>query len=247
MPEPANPPEAAEPTAGGSAAPLSPTPRTKLRRYPERGRTERSELYHILDAGLFCHLGVVDQVGPRVIPTLYGRVGDTVYIHGSPASATLRAAQGEAPVCLTVTLIQGLVLARSVFHHSMNFRCAMVYGHLRVVTDPDERLAGLRAAAEQLVPGRWAAARAPSREELARTAIFALSLNEASVKIREGGPHDADEDLALEVWAGVLPLESRWGVPEPDSSLTHGISVPEHISRLAGRAAFEPRAERRES
>ena len=120
----------------------------------------------------------------------------------------------------------------------------MVYGHARIVTDPDERLAGLRACAEQLVPGRWAAARRPSREELARTAVLTLSLNEASVKVRQGGPHDADDDLDLDVWAGVLPLQSRWGEPQPDSSLKPGVSVPDHIGRLVGRPAFEPRARR---
>jgi nitroimidazol reductase NimA-like FMN-containing flavoprotein (pyridoxamine 5'-phosphate oxidase superfamily) len=221
--------------------PLSATQRTKLRRYPERGRTERGELYAILDGGLFCHLGVVDEVGPRVIPTLYGRIGDTLYIHGSPAGTTLRAAQRDLPVCVTVTLVDALVLARSVFHHSADFRCAMVFGPLQLVTDPDERLAGLRACAEQLVPGRWAAARKPSREELARTAVFSLSLAEASVKVREGGPHDLEEDLALDVWAGVLPLESRWGAPEADPSVRPGVAVPDHISRLVGRPAFEPR------
>jgi len=224
-----------------SNAPLSSTPRTKLRRYPERGRSDRSELYDILDAGLFCHLGVVDESGPRVIPTLYGRVGNNLYFHGSPASTTLCAAQGALPVCVTVTLVQGLVLARSVFHHSMNFRCAMVFGHARLVTDPDERLAGLKACAEQLVPGRWAAARYPSQQELARTAVFALSLDEASAKVRQGGPHDADEDLDLDVWAGVLPLHSRWGEPEPDPSLKPGIPVPDHIGRLVGHPVFVAR------
>jgi len=223
--------------------PLSPTPRTRLRRYPERGRSEREELYEILDAGLFCHLGVSEEAGPRVIPTLYGRVEDTLYIHGSPASTTLRAAQRELPICVTVTLVQGLVLARSVFHHSANFRCAMVFGRARLVADPEERIAGLRACAEQLVPGRWGVARTPSREELARTAVIALSLAEASVKIREGGPHDDDDDLKLDVWAGVLPLESRWGTPESDASVRSGTPVPQHVERLVGREAFQPRGD----
>jgi len=224
-----------------SEAPLSATERTTLHRYPERGRTDRSELYRILDAGLFCHLGVVDEEGPRVIPTLYGRVGDTVYIHGAHASTTLRASQGERPVCLTVTLVDALVLARSVFHHSMNFRCAMVYGRLRLVTDPDERLAGLRAAADQLIPGRWGPARTPSQSELAGTAVLALSLAEASVKVREGGPHDRESDLERDVWAGVLPLDARWGMPEPDPALREGVAVSDHVARLVGRPAFQPR------
>jgi len=231
-----------DPTASSSE--LSPTQRTRLRRYPERGRTERAVLYEILDAGLFCHLGVTEDAGPRVIPTLYGRIDDTLYIHGSPASTTLRAAQRELPVCITVTLVQGLVLARSVFHHSANFRCAMVFGRARVVTDPEERIAGLRACAEQLVPGRWGAARTPSREELARTAVIAVSLAEASVKVREGGPHDDDDDLKLDVWAGVLPLESRWGAPEPDPGLQPGTPVAAHIERLVGRDAFDRRDKR---
>jgi hypothetical protein len=138
-------------------------------------------------------------------------------------------------------LVEGLVLARSVFHHSANFRCAMVFGSARLVTDPDERLAGLRACAEQLVPGRWGVARTPSREELAKTAVIALSLDEASVKVRRGGPHDADDDLKLDVWAGVLPLESRWGAPQPDAGLRSDLPVPSHLERLVGRPAFEPR------
>jgi len=229
--------------AEDASPPLSSTSRTRLRRYPERGRQERSELYQILDAGLFCHLGVVDDVGPRVIPTLYGRVGDRLYIHGSPASTTLRAAQRGIPVCVTVTLVEGLVLARSVFHHSANFRCAMVFGQAQLVTDPNERVAGLRACAEQLVPGRWTAARTPSREELAKTAVFALSLDEASVKVRQGGPLDGEEDLKLEVWAGVLPVVSHWGTPQPAPGLRPGIPVPTHVERLVGRPTFESRRE----
>lgn len=221
--------------------PLSSTKRTTLRRYPERGRTERAELYQILDAGLFCHLGVMDETGPRVIPTLYGRIDDQLYIHGAHASTTLKSGRGDTPVCLTVTLVDALILARSVFHHSMNFRCAMVYGNLRTVTDAEELLAGLKACADQLVPGRWGVARVPSPQELAGTAVLALSLAEASVKVRTGGPNDAEGDIDPNVWAGVLPLDSRWGTPEPHASVASGTPVPDHIGALAGRPAFAPR------
>ncbi|MBB4701702.1 pyridoxamine 5'-phosphate oxidase family protein [Sphaerisporangium siamense] len=209
---------------------LSTTARTTLNRSKARGRTDRSELYAVLDAGLICHLGVVVDGSPRVIPTGYGRIGDTLYLHGSTGAASLRTAAEPGEVCVTVTHVDGLVLARSVFHHSVNYRSAMIFGAARAVEDEDERLAALRAITEQLAPGQWDAVRGPSRKDLAATAVLAVALAEASVKTRQGPPGDEEEDYALPVWAGVLPLRTTWGEPVPDPALRAGIPVPPHIS-----------------
>ncbi|SEH02478.1 hypothetical protein SAMN05444920_12716 [Nonomuraea solani] len=207
---------------------LSTTPRTTLGREKHRGSTDRSDLHEVLDTGLICHLGVVVNGHPMVIPTGYGRVGETLYLHGSTGASSLRAG-GDGEVCVTVTHLDGIVLARSIFHHSVNYRSAIIYGRARLVTDPDERMEGLRALSEQLAPGQWDYVRRPSRKELAATAVLALSLEEASVKIRRGEPKDEEEDYALPVWAGVLPLVTSWGEPEPDSVLPEGIDAPVHI------------------
>ncbi|MFF0247789.1 pyridoxamine 5'-phosphate oxidase family protein [Streptosporangium sandarakinum] len=210
---------------------LSTTPRTRPGRMKERARTGREDLYAVLDAGLICHLGVVRSDGtPTVLPTCYGRIDDTLYLHGSTGSPSLL---GEGEVCVTVTHLDGIVLARSVFNHSVNYRSAMVYGRPRVVTDPEERLAGLRAITERLAPGQWDAVRLPTRKELAATAVVALSLAEASVKVRQGPPGDEEEDYALPVWAGVLPLRASWGEPESDPALPAGVDVPGHIASRA--------------
>ncbi|MBN6053664.1 pyridoxamine 5'-phosphate oxidase family protein [Nonomuraea sp. RK-328] len=211
-----------------SRTPLSATPRTRLGRSKERGSDDRDDLYEVLDTGLICHLGVVADGCPMVVPTGYGRDGDTLYLHGSTGSRSVRAAQ-EADVCVTVTHLDGIVLARSVFHHSVNYRSAMIYGRARLVTDEEERLTGLRVLTERLAPGQWDYARRPNRKELAATAVLALSLDEASVKLRRGAPVDEDEDYGLPVWAGVLPLVTRWGAPVPDPALPEGIDVPVHI------------------
>jgi uncharacterized protein len=216
---------------------LSATERTRLRRHSERGKTEYAELLAVLDAGMICHLGVVLGGAPLVLPTAYGRIGDTLYLHGSSANRSLHAADGNE-VCVTVTHVDGLVCARSVFSHSVNYRCAVVFGTARIVTDEAERLAGLRAVTEQLIPGRWDVVRAPTRKELAATSVLAVSLNEASVKVRTGPPGDEPEDLDLPVWAGVVPMTVSFGEPEPDPALQPGISTPDHIRAraAAGRA-----------
>jgi nitroimidazol reductase NimA-like FMN-containing flavoprotein (pyridoxamine 5'-phosphate oxidase superfamily) len=209
---------------------LSSTPRTTLGRSKERGRTDPAELHAVLDAGLICHLGIVIGGSPRVVPTGYGRIGDTLYLHGSTGATSLRAA-GE--VCVTVTHLDAIVLARSAFHHSVNYRSAMIYGTARLVEDAGERLAALRAITEQLAPGQWDAVRHPDAKELAATAVLALSLSEASVKVRQGPPVDDEEDYALPVWAGVLPLRVSWGTPESDPALPPGTPVPAHIAERA--------------
>jgi uncharacterized protein len=210
------------------AAPLSATDRTRLRRHRERGRAGRADLYAVLDAGLICHLGVLAGGAPRVLPTTYARSGDTLYLHGSSANAGFGAADG-AQVCVTVTHLDGLVLARSVFNHSVNYRSAMVFGRAEIVRDEAERMAALRAIVEHLLPGRWAAARKPTAREMAATSVLSLPLAEASVKIRAGGPADDPGDMELGVWAGVLPAETTFGPPEPDPSLRPGIALPAHI------------------
>ncbi|MFC4008124.1 pyridoxamine 5'-phosphate oxidase family protein [Nonomuraea purpurea] len=207
---------------------LSTTARTTLGREKQRGSTDRNDLYEVLDTGLICHLGVVVNGHPMVVPTGYGRIGETLYLHGSTGATSLRAGDG-AQICVTVTHLDGVVLARSIFHHSVNYRSAVIYGQARLVDDPDERMAGLRALSEQLAPGQWDYVRRPSRKELAATSVLALSLEEASVKIRRGGPKDEEEDYDLPVWAGVLPLVTTWGEPEPDSVLQEGIGAPVHI------------------
>jgi uncharacterized protein len=207
---------------------LSSTPRTELGRHRERGRTERDDLYAVLDAGLICHLGVIVDGAPRVLPTGYGRLGDLLYLHGSSANSSIMAGNGQE-VCVTVTHLDGLVCARSVFNHSMNYRSAVVFGVARLVTDPEEKLLALRTITEHLVPGQWSYVRQPSKKELAATSALALPLTEASVKIRSGGPSDEPEDYELDLWAGVVPVTSRFGEPEPDSVLRPGIDTPAHI------------------
>ncbi len=211
--------------------PLSATERTKLGRLAERGQTDRAALHAVLDAGLICHLGVVIDGTPVVLPTGYGRIGETLYLHGSSANRSLLSAAG-AEICVTVTLVDGLVCARSVFHNSMNYRSAVIYGTARLVTGEAERLAAIRAITEHLIPGRWENSRQPSRKELAATAVLALPLEEASVKQRTGGPKDDEPDYALDVWAGVVPVSLTAGPARPDPGLRAGISVPDHIEAL---------------
>lgn len=212
-------------------APLSPTPRSTVRRGAIRARTERAELYAVLDAGLICHLGVVLDGAPVVLPTAYGRVDDTLYLHGSTGSASLRAAMSGSPVSAAVTLVDGVVHARSVFHFSMNYRSAVVHGTARAVTDAEERLRGLRAVTEQVTPGSWSYARQPNRRELAATAVLALDLAEASVKVRTGPPVDDEADVRdrPDVWAGVVPLWLVAGDPQPSPTVPAGTPVPTHL------------------
>jgi uncharacterized protein len=214
---------------------LSGTPRTRLNRMQEEGRADRADLHAVLRAGFIAHLGVPAAHGLMVVPTVYGFDDDLVYVHGSVASQTLAA---EAEYCLTVTIVDGLVLARSVFEHSVNYRCAMIYAVPRIVIDADEKLAGLRLVSEHLAPGQWDYARQPSRKELAATRLLAMSLAEASVKISAGGPDGgASPDAALGLWAGELPLDTRWRAPVPDAGLPADIAPPAHIARRAGNEA----------
>jgi uncharacterized protein len=195
------------------------TARTKVRRHPERGAYDRDTIDAILDEALICHLGFVVDGQPYVIPTIHARDGDTLYIHGSPGSRMLRTVKEGVDVCVTATLLDGLVLARSVYHHSMNYRSAVVLGRAREITDPDEKLRAMECVVEHVVRGRWADARQPNEGELKATTILALSLDEASAKIRTGPPLDDEDDLAFPTWAGVVPLRLEPGTPIPDGNV----------------------------
>ena len=205
---------------------LSTTERTRINRGKAKARTDRSELYDLLDEGLVCHLGVVVDGSPRVLPTGYGRIDDTLYLHGSTGARSLLV---QDEVCVTVTLLDGIVMARSGFHHSMNHRSAMVFGTPRPVTDEQERWDGLRAITEQLAPGQWDAVRPPSAKEMAATRVLALSLEEASVKVRTGPPNDEESGHATPVWAGVQPVRTVFDPPITDPALIHDLPAPEHV------------------
>jgi uncharacterized protein len=208
-----------------------PSERVRLRRKRERGSYDRSVIDAILDEALIAHLGIVDADGqPFVIPTLHARSGDLVYCHGSTASRTLRALAAGAPACLTVSLIDGLVLARSAMHHSANYRSAMLVGRATLVEDPAEKRTALRAVVEHIVPGRWDDVRAPTENELKATSVLAIAIDEASAKVRSGGPLDDEEDYALPAWAGVIPLNSQACTPEPDPRLRPGIATPPYVT-----------------
>lgn len=207
----------------------APSERTRVRRAPARGAYERETVEAILDDGFVCHLGFADDDQPVVIPTLYARIGEHVYIHGSSASRAMRTARAGLPVCLTVTLVDGLVLARSVFHHSINYRSVVVFGAAEQVEGADEKLRALEAFTEALVRGRWADARTPNRKELKATMVLRLALDEASAKVRSGPPLDDDEDYARDTWAGVVPLALQRGEPLEDPRLRAGIALPEYL------------------
>ncbi|WP_062993323.1 pyridoxamine 5'-phosphate oxidase family protein [Nocardia anaemiae] len=212
-----------------SRPPLSPTPRTTLTRSKERGRTDRDELDAVLDAGLVCHLGVVLDDSPVVLPTVYGRDGDTLYLHGSTGAGNLRAAL-TGDISIAVTLVDGIVYARSAMHFSANFRSAVVRGRAVELTDPDERMHALRVIVEHSAPGAWDRVRQPNKREMAATMVLALDLTEASVKVRTGGPKDDTADIETGgVWAGVLPLRQVWDPPIPSADLEPGIEIPQDV------------------
>ena len=218
-------------SSGGGAAPGTFSDRVRLRRRRDRGSHERETIDAILDEALVAHLGIVEDGQPLVLPTLHARDGDVVYCHGSVASRTIRAMATGAPVCLTVSLIDGLVLARSAMHHSANYRSVVLLGRARLVEDRDEVLAGFEAIVERLVPGRWSDVRAPTEKELKATALVALGIEEASAKVRTGPPLDDEPDYALPAWAGVIPLSLHAGEPVPDPRLAEGIAAPDYARR----------------
>ncbi len=208
-----------------------PTPHTTLKRLPQRGAYERQAVYAILDEAFICHVGFVVDGQPFVIPTGFARIGDELYLHGSAASRMLRTLSGAVPVCVTVTLVDGLVLARSAFHHSINYRSVVILGQAALVEDLEHKHRALEAFTEHVIPGRWAEVREPNEQELKATSVLALPLAEASAKIRTGGPKDDEEDYALPVWSGVLPLLTVTGAPQADEYTPAATPVPAHVSQ----------------
>jgi uncharacterized protein len=220
--------------------------RTELHRIPDRGSHDRETINQILDAGFLASVGFCMEGQPFVIPTLYGRDGERLYLHGSAASRMLRELQTGIPTCVTVTLVDGLVLSRSAFDHSMNYRSVVAFGTARKVADPEQKIKSLRVISEHVIAGRWADVRGPSDKELKATTVLEFSIEEASSKVRSGPPLDDESDYGLAVWAGVLPLETTSRPPVPDDRLVEGVTLPEYVrrfdARLNGRAAIRPTA-----
>ena len=206
-----------------------------MKRLPKRGAYDRETVFRILDEAFVCHVGFVADGQPYVIPTNYGRVGEILYLHGSAASRMLRTLSEGIPVCVTATLIDGLVLARSAFHHSVNYRSVVVLGTARLVEDPAEKMEALRLFTEHIMKGRWDEIRQPTQQELKATTVLAVPLQEVSAKVRTGGPVDDDEDYELPIWAGVLPLPVLPGAPIADSRLKAGIPAPENVTKYSRR------------
>jgi nitroimidazol reductase NimA-like FMN-containing flavoprotein (pyridoxamine 5'-phosphate oxidase superfamily) len=206
-----------------------PSDRTRVRRVPQRGAYERETIEAILDETLISHVGFVHEGQPVVIPTLHARLGDRLYLHGSAASRMLRTLEKGVPVCVTATLVDGIVLARSAFHHSVNYRSVVVFGTATLIEPGDETAKALELFTEKLVPGRWADVRPPTRQELKGTKVLSLPLDEASAKVRTGPPIDDDEDYDLPVWAGVLPLATQVAEPQPDPRLDPAIETPGYV------------------
>ena len=205
------------------------TKRTRVRRLPKRGAYDRETINSVLDEAFVCHVGFVIDGQPYVIPTGYARIGDDLYIHGSSASRMLRSLAEGVQVCVTVTLVDGLVLARSAFHHSMNYRSVVILGKATLVDEPEEKNRAMEALTEHIVPGRWKDVRWPTELELKATSVLKVPIEEASAKIRTGGPVDDEEDYTIDIWAGVLPLELVSGQPIEDERLTQEIELPKYI------------------
>ena len=211
----------------------TPTTRTRVVREPHRAVYDRETVYRILDEGFICHVGFVVEGQPFVIPTGYGRSGDNLYIHGSAASRMLRNLDQGIPVCITVTLLDGLVLARSMFNHSMNYRSVVILGTATVVQDPAGKLAALRAVSEHILPGRWDESRQPNDKELKATFALKIPIDEFSAKVRQGPPIDDEEDYSFRTWAGVVPLETVAGTPIPDERCAADIPIPGYAAAYA--------------
>src|ERR1700737_3649537 len=211
------------------------TKRSELRRIPGRGSHDWETIHHILDAGFLASVGFCVDGQPFVIPTLYGRDGEKLLLHGSAASRMLRQLETGPPTCVTVTLVDGLVLARSAFDHSMNYRSVVAFGSARKIADPVQKIKSLRVISEHIIAGRWADIREPSEKELKATTVLEFSLEEASSKVRTGPPLDDESDYGLPVWAGVLPLEMKPRPPIPDDKLIKGVTLPDYVRRYDAR------------
>jgi uncharacterized protein len=206
--------------------PYTPTPRTRLVREADRAVYDREAAYRILDEGFLCHVGFIADGQPFVIPTSYGRQDDNLYVHGSAASRMLRQLKEAVPVCITVTLLDGLVLARSIFNHSMNYRSVVIVGKATLVDDPEEKLEALRLLSEHIIPGRWVDSRQPNERELKATSVLRVPIEEFSAKVRVGPVIDDEEDYSFPTWAGVVPLEMKAGTPIDDARLDPARAVP---------------------
>jgi nitroimidazol reductase NimA-like FMN-containing flavoprotein (pyridoxamine 5'-phosphate oxidase superfamily) len=215
--------------------PYTPTPRTRLVREADRAVYDREAVYRILDEGFLCHAGFLVDGQPFVIPTSYGRNNDKLFIHGSAASRMLRTMKESIPVCVTVTLLDGLVLARSIFNHSMNYRSVVVLGKATLVDDPTEKIEALRLLSEHIIPGRWADSRQPNERELRATSVLRVPIEEFSAKVRSGPVIDDEEDYSFPTWAGVVPLEMKVGAPVDDSRMLPGQLVPEYARNYSRR------------
>jgi hypothetical protein len=215
--------------------PYTPTPRTRLVREADRAVYDREAVYRILDEGFLCHAGFLVDGQPFVIPTSYGRNNDKLFIHGSAASRMLRTMKESIPVCVTVTLLDGLVLARSIFNHSMNYRSVVVLGKATLVDDPTEKIEALRLLSEHIIPGRWADSRQPNERELRATSVLWVPIEEFSAKVRSGPVIDDEEDYSFPTWAGVVPLEMKVGAPVDDSRMLPGQLVPEYARNYSRR------------
>ena len=208
---------------------MNPTRRSELRRIPNRGSHDWETIGQILDTGFLAHVGFCVNDQPFVIPTLYGREGEKLYLHGSSASRMLRELETGIRMCVTVTLVDGLVLARSAFHHSMNYRSVVAFGTARKIVDPEDKTKSLRVISEHLIAGRWNDVRRPSEKELKATTVLEFAIEEASAKVRSGPPVDDQNDYGLPVWAGVLPLEIKSQPPIPDDRLVESVTVPDYV------------------
>ena len=208
---------------------MKPTLKTRVKRVPKRGIYDREEIYEILDAYFLCHVGFTHEDHPVVIPTLYGRHGNKLYIHGATSSRMLKTLEKGLEISVAVTLVDGLVLARSAFHHSMNYRSVVLFGKAELISDPEEKLVALKAVSDQIISGRWEEVREPNEKELKATSVLCIPINEASAKVRTGPPVDDREDYDLDVWAGELPLKVVPQDPVPDPQLKKDISVSESL------------------
>ena len=225
---------------------MSRTKRTELRRIPDRGSHDWKTINQILDAGFLAHVGFCVDSQPFVVPTLYGREGEKLYLHGSAASRMLRELETGIPVCVTVTLVDGLVLARSAFDHSMNYRSVVAFGKARRVADSGQKIKSMGVISEHLIAGRWADVRGPSEKELKATTVLEFSMEEASSKVRSGPPLDDENDYGLPVWAGVLPLEMQSRPSIPDDRLVKGAALPDYVRRYDARSSFRSRSDGRQ-
>jgi nitroimidazol reductase NimA-like FMN-containing flavoprotein (pyridoxamine 5'-phosphate oxidase superfamily) len=211
---------------------MQPTKRTKVKRVPVRGQYDLKSIYSILDDHFLCHIGFVHDDHPVVIPTLYGRYKDRLYIHGATTSRLLKSLQEGIDISVAVTHVDGLVLARSAFHHSMNYRSVVLFGRADLVTDPEEKLIGLKTVSDQIISGRWEEVRQPNQKELKATSVLSIPINEGSAKVRTGPPVDDKEDYDLDIWAGIMPIKLIYGEPEGDPLLKKDVELSRSVSDL---------------